>query len=124
MTPGKRRVLIVDDELDIREIVCEFMALLNIDYDTAENGRVALDHLRTKSYDAVLCDIMMPEMNGIECLANAIKENISTPFIFISGWAGPEHFEQARKLGALEFVTKPFSRNDIKRALSRFMAIE
>lgn len=107
-----RRILIVDDEPEIREILSHVMEKFNIGSDVAENGLVALEKLKNNVYHAVLSDIFMPVMSGLECLAKAQAEGINTPFVFITGFEDRERMLQAIRLGALDFIGKPFN-NDI-----------
>lgn len=118
-----RKVLIVDDEPDLRDVLSRMMKGLNIESQQAENGRVALDLLKHNVFHAVLCDIMMPEMTGIECLAAAQIEGITTPFIFITGYSDKSRMLQAVRLGALDFIAKPFDNAEVADVIFRVLEI-
>ncbi len=118
-----RRVLVVDDEADIRNILTSSVRDLNFECDEAENGLKALELLKKNTYHIVLCDIGMPEMNGLECLAKAQVENISTPFVFITGYDDQNRTLQAIRLGALDFISKPFDWDEVKEVLYRVIEI-
>lgn len=118
-----RRVLVVDDETDIRDILSSVVRDLNLECDVAENGIEALELLKKNIYHAVLCDIGMPEMNGLECLAKAQVENISAPFVFVTGYDDQKRSLQAIRLGALDFIAKPFDVNEVREVIFRVIEI-
>lgn len=118
-----RRVLVVDDEPDIRNILSSSIRDLNIECDEAENGLQALELLRKNDYHAVLCDIGMPEMNGLECLAKAQVENVNAPFVFVTGYDDQARTLQAIRLGALDFISKPFDWDEVKEVVYRVIEI-
>lgn len=118
-----RRVLIVDDEPEIREALKRIMKLFNLESETSENGKVALEMLKEKRFQAVLCDIMMPEMTGLQCLAYAQTLDISTPFIFVTGFGDKDKMLQATRLGAVDFILKPFDIEEIADVTFRVLEI-
>jgi DNA-binding NtrC family response regulator len=102
----KTKVLIVDDDLMTRQTLA--MALAD-EYDTcmARNGREALALLAGEEVDIVLTDLDMPEMNGIDLLAQINGFDSPKPVILITGQGTIETAVQAMKLGASDYVTKP-----------------
>ncbi len=106
-------VLLVDDEPDLCNALARIMKSQNIPFEQAENGKVALELLRARKFHAVLCDIMMPELTGLQCLAQAQVEGIFTPFIFLTGYCDSERMLQAIRLGAVDFIAKPFDNNEV-----------
>lgn len=118
-----RSVLIVEDQSDLSEVLSLVLEGQNIKTEQANNGLVALELLKNKHFDAVLCDIAMPEMNGIDCLTKALSLGISAPFIFITGQTNPKFIIQAIRLGAIDFITKPFSNEEIIDVLYRVLEI-
>ena len=118
-----RRVLIVDDEPDLRDALSRLIKEENIETQTAENGLAALELLRTQNFHAVLCDIKMPEMNGLDCLAQAQSEEIITPFVFVTGYGDADRMLQAIRLGAVDFINKPFDNNEITEVMFRVLEI-
>lgn len=106
-------VLVVDDEPDLRDILGRILKSQNIQFDLAENGLIALEKLRTEKYHTVLCDIMMPEMTGLQCLAQAKVEGLLAPFVFLTGYADHQRMLQAIRLGAVDFLTKPFENSGV-----------
>lgn len=118
-----RRVLIVDDEPELRDVLSLIVKHHNIQTDIAADGREALEKLRQQDFHAVLCDIMMPEMNGMECLAQAQVEGLVAPFIFVTGQDDSKRMLQAIRLGALDFISKPFNSQDVMDVLFRVLEI-
>jgi len=103
------KILVIDDEKSIRNVLSD---VLPYDVDLAENGKEGLEALKKENYDAVLCDIKMPEMDGEEVLEKALEFNPEVPFIMISGHADIDTAVECIKKGAFDFIEKP---PDLKR---------
>jgi len=101
------RILIVDDEKVIRETLIEILEYEKFQVDQAADGKEGLSMLQQHEYDAVLCDIKMPKMDGIQLLEKAIEEGYSVPFIMISAHGTIETAVEATKKGAFDFIQKP-----------------
>lgn len=100
-------LLVVDDEKSIRETLKEILEFEKYNVDLAENGKRGLLMLKKNEYDAVLCDIKMPEMDGLEFLDQVSKEFPDLPVIMITGHGTIETAIEATKKGAYDFITKP-----------------
>ena len=107
------KVLIVDDDISIREILSRFLLSRGFSVESAENGYAALEMLHQSSFDLLIVDIDMPKMNGIELLRCLKEKKITTPSIIITGIISEETCEEARKLKVLKVIEKPFSMHDI-----------
>ncbi len=118
-----RRVLIVDDDPDIRDILMQMMTQLHIPSEEASDGKMALEMMKKQIFHAVLCDIMMPEMTGLECLARAQVEGFLTPFVFVTGYGDSDRLLQAIRLGAIDFINKPFMNDEIVDVVFRSLEI-
>jgi len=101
------RVLLVDDEEEYLEIMSERMRARDIDVTTSTSAREALDMIATESYDAVIMDFMMPEMNGIEALKAIKEKNPEMQIILLTGHATVEKTVEAMKAGAMDLIEKP-----------------
>src|SRR6056300_1709320 len=101
------RILIVDDEQSIRETLKEILLYESYEVEEAEDGKKALSLIKKFNYDAVLCDIKMPEMDGMELLEKAKTIVPELPFIMISGHGTIETAIEATKKGAFDFISKP-----------------
>lgn len=100
-------ILVVDDEAAIRETLKEILEYEKYSVTVAEDGKKALQLLQKNQYDAVLCDVKMPEIDGMELLDRAQALVPDTPFIMISGHGTVEMAIEATKKGAYDFITKP-----------------
>ena len=104
---AKEKVLLVDDELEFTQVLSERMKTRNVDVDTAASGREALEKAKAKSYDAIILDLSMPEMDGIETLRHLIEDNPDLQVILLTGYATLQKGIEAVKLGAMDFLEKP-----------------
>jgi DNA-binding NtrC family response regulator len=101
------RVLLVDDEEEYLEIMSERMRARDIEVTTSTSAREALKMIATESYDAVIMDFMMPEMNGIEALKVIKEKNPEMQIILLTGHATVEKTVEAMKAGAMDLIEKP-----------------
>jgi len=101
------KILIIDDEKSIRNTLREILEYEKFEVEEAKDGKEGLDKLIKNNYDAVLCDIKMPHMDGLEVLVKAREYNIDTQFIMISAHGTIETAVEATKKGAFDFVQKP-----------------
>jgi len=113
------RVLITDDEADVRWALVHLMRLNGCDPIEAASGKGALEILRTEKVDVVLADVSMPEMNGLELLKEIQKLDQGTPVILITGFGSIESAVEAMKNGAQDYVTKPFDPERLGLAVRR-----
>ena len=107
------KVLIIDDEKAIRRALREILEFEECNVEEAENGKEGLELIQKNEYDLIFCDIKMPVVDGLEVLSNAIKLNVETPIIMISGHGNIETAVQAIKDGAFDFIEKPLDLNRI-----------
>ena len=100
------RILIIDDEAPIRRVLRDILENESYQVDDAATGMEALQHIKEQDFDAIFCDIKMPEMDGIEVL-EAIKKESDVPVIMLSGHGTIETAVEAIKKGAFDFIPKP-----------------
>ncbi|NSW46236.1 MAG: sigma-54-dependent Fis family transcriptional regulator [Bacteroidales bacterium] len=106
-------ILIVDDERSIRNSLKDILEHESYSVETAENGFLALDVLKQKNIDLVLCDIKMPQMDGIELLENILQHYPNISVVMISGHGDIETAVNCIKKGAYDFIQKPLDLNRI-----------
>ena len=111
------QILVVDDEIAIREVLIEFLSDHGYAATGAENGRAALQMVKTLRPQVVLLDIAMPGMNGIETLKKLRQDIPSAAVIMISGHADHDMALQALELGAYDFIQKPLDFRYLERTL-------
>ena len=106
------RILIVDDEILIRNVIKEYLKIENYQYDEASNGNEAIDLVKTNKYDCILMDIMMPKLDGYSAIKE-IKKISDAKIIVLS--ARTEEFDKLSgfDLGIDDYVTKPFSPKEL-----------
>ena len=116
------KILVIDDERSIRNTLREILEYEKFDVDDASDGIEGLKLINTGKYDAILCDIKMPKMDGIEVLDQVLKLS-DTPIIMISGHGTIDTAVEAIKKGAYDYISKPLDLNrllvSIRNALER-----
>ncbi|HET9887189.1 MAG TPA: hybrid sensor histidine kinase/response regulator [bacterium] len=111
------RVLIIDDETNIRSTLGDFMMLSGYEADTAADGPRGMDLLGSKSYDLVLLDLHMPGMDGIAVTEWIRETHPEIPVIVMTGHATVESSIRALRLGAYDYIQKPFTLDEIERTI-------
>ncbi len=101
-------ILVVEDEERIRNIVRDYFAVHGLDCDLARDGEEALDLLRDHDYDAILLDVLMPNLDGFS-VCRAVRARSRVPILFLTALGSEEDVLQGYALGADDYVTKPFS---------------
>ncbi len=112
-------VLIVDDEKNIRLTLCQALEILSIETDTAADGEEALSKLRKKEFGLILLDLRMPGMDGMEVLRRVREFRPDIRVIILTAYGTIESAVEAMKLGAVDFIQKPFSPDEIRGLVSR-----
>jgi len=111
-------ILIVDDDDAIRAILYDLLSE-KYECDTARMAEEALQYLKVESYDAILTDISMPGLNGVELLKRVQEKDSPTPVIVISGKGSEQDSQSFMDLGAFAYVNKPFSLDEIEDVVER-----
>jgi len=113
------RVLVVDDETIMQDVMSDILGESGYNVDIAENGQVALEKTETVEYDMVFADIRMPVMDGIQFLRLLKERNPDLSIVMMTGYASVDVAVEAMKLGAFDFVTKPFNLEHIRIVAAR-----
>ncbi|MDA8429299.1 MAG: sigma-54 dependent transcriptional regulator [Geobacteraceae bacterium] len=119
MTEYSSHILIIDDEENLRHMLSAMLSRQGYRVDTAENGAEGLRLLREKVYDFILCDIRMPEMDGKKFLARALEEQVPSAVIMMSAYGSIDTAIECMKLGAYDFISKPFKKDEIVMVLKK-----
>ncbi len=115
----KSRILVIDDEKRMCDSIKVLLSNIGYEVDTAENGRIGIETLQSKTFDLVITDLMMPELDGFAVMKH-IKENCSgTLVIVITGYASVESAVRAIRSGAYDYILKPFDFEIIKISVER-----
>jgi DNA-binding response OmpR family regulator len=117
-----KRLLFVDDEEALRTVVQEQLAMEGFDVATAEDGDVAIEMLEKDSYDLVLLDIRMPRMDGLTVLKEMRSRKLRPRVIMLTGADDLSVAIQSVKLGANDYVTKPYEIRNLLACINRVLA--
>ena len=115
-----KKILIIEDNIDVRENTAEILELANYKVCSAENGKEGLEMAKLTKPDLIICDIMMPIINGYEVLLHLNKDKLtaSTPFIFLTAKTEKTDIRKGMNLGADDYLTKPFEENELLEAVA------
>jgi excisionase family DNA binding protein len=105
---GRPRVLVVDDEASIRDLLAKTLALAEYDVDLAADGRTALERLRITPYDLLITDLRMPGVDGLTVIREARRLRTDIPVIIVTGYSSEASAIEAINLGVSGYLTKPF----------------
>ena len=105
---GRPRVLVVDDEASIRDLLSKTLALAEYDVDLAPDGRAAVERLRIIPYDLLITDLKMPGIDGLAVIREARRLKADIPVIIITGFSTEASAIEAVNLGVSGYLTKPF----------------
>ncbi len=116
------RVLVVDDDAPNRNALMKMLAKEGYVAEQAEDGALALDVLRKRQFDLILADLRMPKVDGIGLLRVVKATRADMPVIMITGHGTIDDAVQSLKLGAFDFIQKPFKRHDLLRTIDKALA--
>ncbi len=114
-----KNILIVDDDDNMREAMKETVLRLNINVDTAENGRKGFEMATKKVYDLIISDMRMPEIDGLSMFEMLKATGIKTPVCFVTAYGSVTGAVEALKIGAYDYILKPFSPEVIEELIRR-----
>jgi CRP-like cAMP-binding protein len=115
------KLLVIEDNPDVRENIQEILELAGYDVAVAENGKVGVKRANEVNPDLIICDIMMPELDGYGVL-NILTKNPTTaaiPFIFLTAKSEKDDFRKGMSLGADDYITKPFDETDLLNTIEK-----
>ena len=114
-----KKILIIEDNQDVRENTADILELANYEVITAENGKIGIVSAKKNKPDIILCDIMMPEIDGYGVLdvLSSDKKTASIPFIFLTARAEKSDMRKGMNLGADDYLTKPFNEKELLGAI-------
>lgn len=113
------KILVIEDEKLVRENILDLLATEDFDTVAAANGKIGLNLASAESPDLILCDVMMPEIDGYGVLSTLRQDPItaSIPFIFLTAKSAKFDFRQGMDMGADDYLTKPFTRAELLSAI-------
>jgi excisionase family DNA binding protein len=105
---SRPRILVVDDEVAIRDLLAKTLALAEYDVDVAPEGRTAVERLRGSTYDLLITDLRMPGVDGLSVIREARRFRPDLPVVIITGFSTETSAIEAINLGVAGYLTKPF----------------
>lgn len=114
-----KKILLIEDNQDVRENTAEILELAGYSVVTAENGKIGVGHAQKEKPDLIVCDIMMPVLDGYGVLHLLSKNNetASIPFIFLTAKAERSDLRKGMEMGADDYITKPFDDIELLNAI-------
>jgi len=114
-----KKILLIEDNLEVRENTMEILSLANYNVISAENGKIGVELAQKEKPDLVICDIMMPELDGYGVLhiLNKNEQTAGIPFIFLTAKTEKTDIRKGMNLGADDYLTKPFDDTDLLNAI-------
>jgi len=116
------KILIVDDEQDFLDVISDRLTARDMNVSTASSAKDAIKQIDEDSFDAVVLDLMMPEMDGLEALKIMKEKNPDLQVILLTGHATVEKGIEAMKLGAMDLIEKPADLSTIVERIKRAKA--
>jgi DNA-binding NtrC family response regulator len=119
----KNKALVIDDEQIVLDSVSKILTDENYEVDVSLSGREGLNQAIEKDYDVVLTDIRMPDIGGMRVLRDVKRAKPSLPVVIITGYASVKSAVQAMKLGAADYIEKPFTPDQLLKAVDAALDI-
>jgi CheY-like chemotaxis protein/glycine cleavage system H lipoate-binding protein len=114
-----RDILVIDDEEVITSAVNKICSAEGLSVDVAEQGTIGLELLDTCSYRLIICDIMMPGIDGFQFLKETARRNLPTPVVMATGYSTVENAVNSLYCGAIDFISKPFTADELITVVRR-----
>jgi len=124
MSVTKNRIIIVDDNDYVREQLAQTLTLMGYDVESYNDGPSFLINSIETIPSVIILDMRMPKMSGLELQKEIVNMNIKSPIIFMSGESEPQEIIDAMKLGAIDFILKPFEIDDLISSITRAIEID
>jgi DNA-binding NtrC family response regulator len=117
--PTKGRILVIDDEESLRLGLSRGLSRQGFEVDTSMSGREGVDRFAAGGYDAVLTDVRLPDLSGLDVVAILTEMDADVPVVVMTGYGTVDTALEALRRGAKDYVSKPFALDDVGRILGR-----
>lgn len=121
MSVTAAHILVVDDEEIMRESLCAWLQEDGFEVEALATGREAMEAVRRKVYDAILLDLKLPDMDGLDILKQCKRYQPNTPVLMITAYGSVDTAIQAMKQGAIDYITKPFNPEELSLTLHHIL---
>jgi len=118
MKAKKRKILLVEDEAVLREAVRDWLVDDGYDVECVESGEQALERIKKEEFGVLVLDLRLPGIDGLRVFEEAKELKPQTKGVIITAYPSKETLEKAKKLGLLEYLTKPFAPEDLEKIIS------
>jgi two-component system nitrogen regulation response regulator NtrX len=118
-----RKILVVEDEVELCNLLVELLSTLGVDVQFTNDGESAFQKIRNGKFDLIVSDITMPKLSGIELFRLCLNEGIKIPFLFVTAHGEKEFLLDAIRLGASDYVEKPFDNEQLLETVSRLLEV-
>ena len=118
---NKAKILVVDDEEDLRRLLSDIVTKAGYEVANASDGDEAIGLVKKTAFDVALLDIQMPNKSGIEVLKYIQENSAKTKSIILTGYADLKHAMEAREFGAQDFISKPYKLEDVLATIERVL---
>lgn len=118
MEAAKRKILLVEDEAVVRESVCDWLNEDGYDVECVETGEEALEKMKKEDYEVLVLDLRLPGIDGLQVFEQAKEMRPDTKGVIITAYPSKETQEKAKRLGLLEYLSKPFKVDDLEKLIS------
>jgi len=115
------RLLVIDDEDSLREFLTILLEEEGYRVDAVPDGARALEALARRSYALAICDLKLPDVNGLDVLRETRRRGVRTPFLVITAHTTPQHALEALRAGAAEYLSKPFDVEELKLVVRKIL---
>lgn len=119
-----KKLLIIDDEEELREVLVALLEQTNLAITLAANGLEGIQKIETEKFDAILSDEKMPKKTGLEVLKWMREKNIQTPFIMHTGYGHKDMMNEALSLGAYAFIDKPWDEQKLINTVHQALGLK
>jgi len=116
---AKNRILIIDDEVNMRHMLKMLLTKSGYDIETAADGQEGLEVIEREQFNFILCDIKMPRIDGLTFLKSAVKKSTNIPIIMMSAYGTIDSAVEAMKSGAYDYISKPFKADEVLLTLKK-----
>ena len=120
---SEARVLVVDDEKSMRDLLAITLQKAGYEVTLAEGGAAAIEAIRRDPFDAIITDLRMPKVDGLQVLRSAKEQSPDTAVIMVTAMASTETAVEAMKLGAYDYITKPFKLDVLKKSIRAVLGL-
>ena len=121
MANGEHKILLVDDDPAVLEILGDFIAVFGFEYETAKDGLEAIERLKQSTFHIVLTDMMMPNMDGMELLHHIHNNYPEIKVMVITGYDRTFTYTDVINAGASDFISKPFNSDELEAKINRLI---